>query len=153
MPCWGGGVVEAEIPEVVGPPVVPEPVNCEVGWNTEEDVEENSGDEEDGDTTLLDALDDLTGVVIDGTEVLDWVDPVGVAVTRVLLGEAKVDELTEGLDGTGVTGVLGRTELYDPGNVEPINVLLSILEPWEGIGEQTLLVTVTVRVPKRKSKR
>lgn len=31
LPCWGGGVAEEEVSDVVGSPVVPEPVNCEVG--------------------------------------------------------------------------------------------------------------------------
>lgn len=102
---------------------------------------------------MLDALDDLTGVVLDGVAVPDWNELVGVAVTGVLLGEAKLDELTEELDGSGVAGVLGRAELYDPGDVELIAVLLSTLELWEGVDEQTLLVTVTVSVPKRESQR
>lgn len=77
----------------------------------------------------------------------DWVEPDGVAVTGVLLGETKVDEPTEELDGPGVIGVLGRAELYGPEDVELIGVLLPTLELWEGIGVQTLLVTVTVSIP------
>ena len=149
MPCWGGGLAEVEVAEavVVGSPAVTEPVNCEEGWETGDDTEENSG--EDGDTILLDAVD-LTGVVLDGIEVPEWEELDGVPVTGELLGEAKVDELTEELDGTGVAGMLGRDEMYDPGEVELIAVLLSTLELWEGTGAQILLVTVTVSIPKMK---
>lgn len=89
--------------------------------------------------------------MLDGVGVPDWVEPDGVAVTGVLLGETKVDELTEELDGSGVIGVLGRTELYDPGDVELIGVLLPTLELWEGMGAQTLLVTVTVSIPGKEN--
>lgn len=146
MPCWGGAVVEVEVAEavVVGSPVVPEPVNCEVGRETADEAEENGGD--DGDS-LLNVLDS-TGVVLDGVEVPDWEELDGVPVTGVLLGEATVDELTGELDGTGVAGVLGMAEVYDPGDVELMAVLLPTLELWEDTGAQILLVTVTVSIPK-----
>lgn len=88
--------------------------------------------------------------MLDGIEVPEWEELDGVPVTGELLGEAKVDELTEELDGTGVAGMLGRDEMYDPGEVELIAVLLSTLELWEGTGAQILLVTVTVSIPKMK---